>query len=87
MSSLEERVREFVDQLATERDELRVQIHLAKSELKEEWEETEKKWEYFRGRADKVKDEAAEASKDTIEALKLLGEELQRGYKRIRKSM
>ena len=87
MSTLGERVREFSEQLATERDELRVQIHLAKSELNEEWEQAEKKWRAFRGKADVMMDEAADVSKDTFEAVKLLGDELRRGYQRIRKTM
>jgi predicted Holliday junction resolvase-like endonuclease len=81
---LEQRIRKALDELRTERDDLRVRLHLAGRELKEEWDELEEKWEHFEDRAENVRKEAAAASRDVLGALDLLGEELGRAYKRIR---
>ncbi len=36
---------DLIESLRQERDELNLQLHLAKAEVKQEWEELEKKWE------------------------------------------
>ena len=38
-------------------------------------------------KSDRVFDEVADASKGTIEALKMLGDEIRNGYNKIRKSL
>jgi len=73
--------------LRTERDELAVQMQLAKAEARDEWHKLEPKWEHFQSRARVVADSAEEASKDVGAVLGLLGEELRRGYERIRASL
>ena len=83
----EDRMKEMLDELRTERDHMKVQIHLAKAEAKAEWSEIERQWEDFSAKSERVMDEAAEASKDTLQALKLLGEEIRKGYDRIKKSL
>ena len=73
--------------LRTERDELAVQMQLAKAEARDEWHKLEPKWEHFQSRARDAADSADEVSKDVGAALGLLGEELRRGYERIRASL
>jgi len=71
----------------TIRDELRVQAHLAKAEMKDLWVELEGKWHEFEPKAKQVAGATAEASKDVGAAAKDLGKEILAGYERIKKSM
>lgn len=61
------------------RDELRVQIHLAKKEVQEDWEELEEKMEDMVAKA-----QLAETGEGVGEAIEQLGQELKLGYQRIR---
>ncbi len=75
-------INELFEELKTRRDELRVQMHLASKELKDEWEETEAKWNDFSEKA--RLDELGEGVGD---ALSKLGHELKAGYGRIRDAL
>lgn len=68
-------------------DEIRLQIHLAKAEARDEWEDLEKKLEKLKHKADVVRKEAGGASEDILEAAKLMAEEIKLGFERIRKSL
>jgi len=74
----------LADDLQRQRDELRVRLHLAKAEARDEFEKLEKRWEHVRGRLGVLGKEAGEASKDVGEALRLVLREIQTGYRRIR---
>jgi SMC interacting uncharacterized protein involved in chromosome segregation len=74
----------LLDQLRSERDELRVRLHLAKAEAKDEFEKLEHKWDRLRGRLDAVGREAKDAGQDVLTAARLLGRELKEGYARVR---
>ena len=74
----------LVGELKTQRDELRVRMHLAKNEAKDEWEKLEKKWEHLRGRLDVVGAEAKDAGKDVLAATRLVLKEIKEGYARVR---
>jgi hypothetical protein len=78
---------EVLNEVAQDRDELMLKMHLFKAEAKDEWEKTEKKWHHLKGNANHVSHEASEASKDTYAALQLLGQEIINSYKRIVKSL
>jgi hypothetical protein len=80
-------VNEILDELRTTRDELRVQMHLAGAEARDEWEVLEKKWQHLRTRAGQVGEATGEAAEDIGGALELVGEELRKGYRRIRKTL
>ena len=81
------RLEELITKLKQERDELRVQIHLAKAEAKDEWEELERKWEVVENKLATLKKETKDASKDIGAALGVLSEEIANAYKRIRKKL
>ena len=87
MAALPENIGELLEELRKSRDELRVQMHLAALEVREDWDALEKKWDHFHGRAEQVGEATGEAAEDIGEALGLVGEELRKGYKRIRKSL
>lgn len=87
MSPEKGRLEELITKLKQERDELRVQIHLAKAEAKDEWEELEKKWDILENKLAALKRETKDASKDIGAALSILSEEIANAYKRIRKKL
>ena len=73
-----------LEKLAQMRDELRVQIHLARLEARTEWERLEPKWWELEGKIDALEDASAETAKDLKAAAELMIEELEKGYERIR---
>jgi len=75
----------LIDDLKQQRDEIRVRLHLAKAEAKEEWERLETKWEHVRGKMGVVGREAGKTAQEVGTALNLAVEELRRGYERVRK--
>lgn len=74
----------LVQTLKTERDELKLKIHLAEAEARDEWERLEPMWQRFHDKAQVVGSTAADASHEIGAAAKLLGNELAEGYVRIR---
>jgi hypothetical protein len=76
---------EVIQSLERLRDEIRVKIHLAAADARDEWEELEKKWSHLRGKAGAIGRVAGDAAEDVGEAVDLLGKELRRGYERLRK--
>jgi uncharacterized protein YhaN len=79
-------IEDLIEELKQKRDELRVQMHLASKEVKDEWEELEKKMDHFSEEAKKFADDAKlrETGSGVGDALKGLGHELKLGYERIR---
>ncbi len=75
-------VEEIVQDLKTKRDEIEVKIHLASQELQQDFHDLEDKWEQIRSKAGLDRTVEGVGS-----ALELLGDELKRGYDRIRKSL
>ena len=87
MNDLGTRMDELLARLRTERDELRVQLHLFKAEAREEWDEMERRWERFEAKAKKAGEAAAESGEDILDAGRQLAEEIGKAYQRIRKSL
>lgn len=71
-------------ELRRQRDEIRLQLHLGKAELREEWEALERKWEHLEERMEGVADEARDASREVGAAFGLVADELGEAYRRIR---
>lgn len=78
---------QFLDSLQQQRDELRVQMHLAKLEAQEEWKEIEEKWDDLKPKLDAIRDDTVESSKNIFASLSLIGQEIENGYKRIKKHL
>ena len=85
MTDKPENMDEVIEELRQVRDELRVQMHLAAAEARDEWEELEKKWGHFSAHAEQIGEATGEAAEEIGEALSLVSEELRRGYRKIRK--
>jgi len=78
---------EVVGALRTERDELRVRLHLAKAEIRDEFEELEDKWNHLESRLGHLKDAGKESADDVGAAAKQLAEEIGAAYSRMKKSL
>ena len=80
---------DIIEELKQKRDELRVQMHLASKELKEEWDELEDKMQELSGKAKQFADDAGiqETGEGLGDALKKLGHEIKLGYERIRDAL
>jgi hypothetical protein len=72
-------------ELQTDRDEIKLQLHLLNMDAKKEWNELEKKYEQFKAKASTVSGVAEDSAGNVTEALKLVAEELRNGYKHIKK--
>ncbi|MDH5184540.1 MAG: hypothetical protein OEX12_11690 [Gammaproteobacteria bacterium] len=84
---VKDEVKEILADLKQLRDELKLQLHLAKDEVREQWEPVEKKFQKFEGQAEHVGSAAKDASTDVVEAAKLLGEEVKKAFTKIRDSL
>lgn len=87
MGKYHDQYQELFDKLKTERDELNVRMHLAKAEIRDEWASAEKQWDKFRGKSEQLTRVADEAGEEIWEATKLLGDEIMRGYRKLRDSI
>jgi hypothetical protein len=76
-----------VSTLAQLRDELKLQIHLAKAEVKTEWERYETQWRELERKLAVVETASAEAAREVGQAIQLLMEEIAHGYERIRRTL
>ena len=87
MNKLHDQYKELFEKLKTERDELNVRVHLAKADVKNEWAQVEKQWEHFRGKSELMQHVADEAGEEIWQATKLLGNEILKGYRKMRDSI
>lgn len=70
--------------IKTYRDEVRVQMHLAREDVKDEWDDLEEYWERFRRKLDDIAHDAEDTSQEARKSAKALGDDLKRGYDRLR---
>ncbi len=82
-----DRFERIMEDLKSRRDELNLQMHLARAELRDEWEELEDKFEYAEGKFDQLKEEGAETAHEVREAFDVISEELSEAYKRIKERL
>ena len=80
---------DMIEELKQKRDELRLQIHLASKEVKDEWDDLEEKMEDFSGKAKQFANDAElkKTGEGIGDALSQLGSELKRGYDRIKEAL
>ena len=87
MNDLKSTIDETIETLKQERDELRVQAHLAKAELKDEWEDIEERLKKLYAKRDELADAASEVAEDVSTAAGLLVDEIKAGFERLRKHL
>ncbi|WAK00858.1 hypothetical protein [Methylobacter sp. YRD-M1] len=82
--ALKEDFENLLESLKTERDEIKLKLHLGSMEAREEFENVEKNWSAFSQKASDIADDTVETSEEFIEKAKIVGEELKATYDRIR---
>ena len=80
-------LKKTVDALTRQRDELNVKMHLAKAEVKDEWDKLETKWEEVQGKIATVREEAEKTTETVTTATGLLADEIKKGYERIKNAL
>ena len=75
------------EKLNSERDELKLKLHLASMDAKDEFEEAEKNWDKLQIKASEIADVSKETSEELIAKAKIVGEELKEAYVRISKRL
>lgn len=80
---MNERMESLMAKLAQERDELKLKMHLAKADAREEFQELEGRWESLKGKMKLAGEEAADASGPIKDSARELLNEIREGYRRI----
>lgn len=87
MPERRKRLEETISALKQQRDELALRIHLAGKEAQGEWSRLDDKLNELTRNYEPLKRAVGTTADDVWESLKLLGEEIRRGFDRIRKSL
>ena len=77
----------LLESLKNDRDELRLQIHLAALETQDEWHKLEKQWHEFEPKITSFADEAKSSAHDVGHATLDVAKELGNAYHRLKKSL
>lgn len=66
------------------RDEVRLQLHLAREDVRDEWDDLEEYWQRFRRKLDDLAHNAEDTGQETRRSVHALGDDLKRNYERLR---
>ena len=81
---IKESLQREVEALTRARDELKLQLSLAKSEAKDEWARLETSFERLQGEIKRIGIDAREPLKDISSAARNLLDELKKGYTKVK---
>ncbi|MDD1612057.1 MAG: hypothetical protein LUQ57_02845 [Methylococcaceae bacterium] len=84
---LHEELTKLTETLKQQRDEIKLQLHLATADLKDEWEESEREWGHFKDKLAEIIDDSKETTADFLEKTRIVGEELKVAYKNIHRRL
>ncbi|MCA9151678.1 MAG: hypothetical protein KDA92_20380 [Planctomycetales bacterium] len=87
MSDTRDFIAETISSLKQQRDEIALQMHLGKAELKDEWDKLQKRLDQLNDDFEPVKDAVGESAENVVESLKLVAGELKDGFSRVWKSL
>jgi chromosome segregation ATPase len=87
MSNQSTALEELIAKLKQERDELKVQMHLASMDAKDEYERISGKVDELTDQYEPVKDAVEETAGNVLSALGLVADELKFGFQRVRQSL
>ncbi len=82
---IREEFQALVERLETQRDEIKVQVHLANMEAHDEWRKLEVQWQQLQAKSKQLGKEVGRTSHEAFDSLLELSHELREGYKRIGK--
>ena len=83
MSEEKSNLEEIISSLKQERDQIRVRLHLAGMEAKDEYERLSSKTEELLAQYEPLKDAVGETSENVLSALSLAAEEMKSGFSKI----
>ncbi len=84
MADVKEQITNALEHFKQQRDELQVQLHLAKADAKDEWARLENQWEDIKPKLEAAKEEVGKTAESVGAALSLAIDELKKGYERLR---
>ncbi|MBX3302947.1 MAG: hypothetical protein KF693_12105 [Nitrospira sp.] len=84
MSDVKEQMTKALEHLKQQRDELQVQLHLAKADAKDEWARLEAQWDAIKPRLEAAREEVGKTAESVGAALGMAIDELKKGYDRLR---
>ncbi|MFD2229247.1 pre-mRNA-splicing factor SPF27 family protein [Alkalimarinus sediminis] len=84
MTTLHDELKSVSDAIKQQRDEINLQLHLAKGEVKDDLEDLEEKWRQLMDKMSEISQEAESAGRDILESAKELGTQIKEGYERIK---
>lgn len=80
-------LKKLIEDLTQQRDEINLQLHLGKAEVRDEWDKLETKWEDVKGKMAAVNEVASQTAESVTAAAGLLADEIKEGYDRIKKAL
>ncbi len=80
-------LKKMMADLTQQRDEINLQLHLAKAEVRDEWDKLEPKWEEVKGKIATVSEVASQTAESVTATAGLLADEIKAGYERIKKAL
>jgi len=84
MADIKKILEDDLDALRRIRDEIEVQAHLGRAEVRERWEEVEHAWSRLEGEVEVIRREAKEPLESIERAARLLMDEIRNGYTKLR---
>jgi hypothetical protein len=87
MSEQHKLLDDLVLKLKQQRDELQVRIHLAKAEVRDEWDRLDRRFIQLMDDYKPARDATGQAAANVWAALELAGEEILHGFNQIRKAL
>ncbi|MBS0151952.1 MAG: hypothetical protein JSR31_13515 [Nitrospira sp.] len=84
MAEVTEQITKALEHFKQQRDELQVQLHLAKADAKDEWARLESQWDDIKPKLEAAREEVGKTAESVGEALSLAIDELKNGYERLR---
>ncbi len=84
MAEVPEQITKALEHLKQQRDELHVQLHLAKADAKDEWARLESQWDEIKPKLEAAREEVGKTTESVGAALGLAIDELKKGYERLR---
>lgn len=77
----------MMQRLEAQRDELRLKMHLAEMDCRDEWKTLESRFEDLQTKVKETSTDVGELTNDTWQGLKVLGEEIAEAFRCLRKDL
>ena len=87
MATVEQEIKKILEAIKTQRDELKVRLHLATAEINDDWLEMAKKWQQMKIQNSELKASVGDTSAALVDGLKKAGKDLKEGYQRMKKAL